>query len=155
MVKVDLTGAKDFFDQVGPDFSKISDAHRTLFEGSGAGGEFTGWISLPEKVLYDELKQIQAASSRIRSNSQVLVVIGIGGSYLGARAAIEFLRSPNYNLIKKDTPDIFFVGNSLSSAAITETIELIGDRDFSINIISPGSISLTNSLCTLLFPCWS
>ncbi|NLV87354.1 MAG: glucose-6-phosphate isomerase [Clostridiales bacterium] len=146
MVKVDLTGAKDFFDQIGPDFSKISDAHRTLFEGSGAGGEFTGWLTLPERILSDELKQIQAASSRIRSNSQVLVVIGIGGSYLGARAAIELLRSPNYNLIEKDTPDIFFVGNSLSTAAITETIELIGDRDFSINIISKSGGTLEPAL---------
>ncbi len=146
MVKVDLSGAKDFFDSVGPDFSKISDAHRTLFERSGAGKEYTGWLELPGNILNNELKAIQSAAARICGNSQVLVVVGIGGSYLGARAAIELLRSPNYNLIKKDTPDIFFVGNGLSAEALNETIELIGDRDFSVNVISKSGGTLEPAL---------
>lgn len=146
MVKVDISGAKDFFDALGPDFSKISDAHRTLFERSGAGSEFTGWLELPGNILKNELKSIQSAAARICGNSQVLVVVGIGGSYLGARAAIELLRSPNYNLIEKNTPDIFFVGNGLSAAALNETIELIGDRDFSINVISKSGGTLEPAL---------
>ena len=89
---------------------------------------------------------IQSAAARIKGNSEVLVVVGIGGSYLGARAAIELLRSPNYNLIKKDTPDIFFVGNGLSADAINETIELIGDRDFSVNVISKSGGTLEPAL---------
>ena len=146
MVKVELTGAKDFFDSIGPDYSKISDAHRTLLEKTGVGSEFTGWLELPERMLNGEFKSIMSAAARIKSNSEVLVVIGIGGSYLGARAALELLRSPNYNLIKKDTPDIFFVGNGISAAALNETIELIGDRDFSVNIISKSGGTLEPAL---------
>lgn len=151
MVKIDLSGAKDFFGTVGPDFSKISDAHRKLFERTGEGAEFTGWLDLPSRVLRTELKQIQSCASKIRSNSQVLVVIGIGGSYLGARAAIELLRSPNYNLIKKDTPDIYFAGNGLSAAALNEIIELIGDRDFSVNVISKSGGTLEPALAFRVF----
>ncbi|MEG0876012.1 MAG: glucose-6-phosphate isomerase [Oscillospiraceae bacterium] len=151
MVKVDLSGAREFFEGAGPDFSKISDAHRTLFERSGEGAEFTGWLDLPARVLDGELKQILAASSRICASSKVLVVIGIGGSYLGARAAIELLRSPNYNLIKKETPDIFFAGNSLSAAAINEIIELIGERDFSVNIVSKSGGTLEPALSFRVF----
>lgn len=146
MVKVELNGAKSFFDSIGPDFSKISDSHRTLLEKTGAGSEFTGWLELPERMLEGELKAVLAAASRIKSSSEVLVVVGIGGSYLGARAAIELLRSPNYNLIKKDTPDIFFVGNGISADALNETIELIGDRDFSVNVISKSGGTLEPAL---------
>lgn len=115
-------------------------------EKSGPGSEFTGWLQLPENMLNGELKAVLSATNRIKSNSQVLVVVGIGGSYLGARAAIELLRSPNYNLIKKDTPDIFFMGNCISPDAINETIELIGDRDFSINVISKSGGTLEPAL---------
>lgn len=151
MVKVDLSGAQDFFETFGPDYSKISDAHRTLFDRIGEGAEFTGWLDLPGRVLQTELKSILACASKIRSNSKVFVVIGIGGSYLGARAAIELLRSPNYNLIQKDTPDIFFVGNGLSASAINETIEMIGDRDFSINVISKSGGTLEPALAFRVF----
>ena len=146
MVKVELAGAKEFFDSIGPDHSKISDAHRTLLEKTGAGSEFTGWLKLPENMLKGELKAILSAAARIKSNSEVLVVIGIGGSYLGARAAIELLRSPNYNLIKKDTPDIFFMGNGISADAVNEVIELIGERDFSVNVISKSGGTLEPAL---------
>jgi len=151
MVKVDLSGAKDFFGTVGPDYSMIADAHRKLFEHTGQGSEYTGWMDLPSRVMQSELKAIQACASKIRTNSKVLVVIGIGGSYLGARAAIELLRSPNYNLIPKETPDIFFMGNGLSAAAINETIALIGDRDFSINVISKSGGTLEPALTFRVF----
>ncbi len=151
MVKVDLSGAKDFFGMVGPDYSMIADVHRKLFDHTGEGSEFTGWMELPNRVLQTELKSILSCASKIRANSKVLVVIGIGGSYLGARAAIELLRSPNYNLIKKDTPDIFFMGNGLSAAGINETIELIGDRDFSVNVISKSGGTLEPGLSFRVF----
>ena len=151
MVKVDLSGAQDFFDPLGPDFSKVSAAHRTLKERSGKGAEFTGWLDLPARILDGELKSIMSAANKIRSSSEVLIVIGIGGSYLGARAAIEFLRSPNYNLMKKDTPDIYFVGNSLSAVAINEIIALLGDRDFSVNVISKSGTTLESALALRIF----
>lgn len=146
MVKVDISGAREFLGPAGPQYSKVSDAHKTLFERSGPGAEFTGWLDLPEKILKNELKSITAAAARIRSNSEVLVVVGIGGSYLGARAALELLRTPNYNLTRKDTPDIFFAGNGVSAAALNEIIELIGDRDFSVNIISKSGGTLEPAL---------
>ena len=146
MVKIDISGAKEFFGAAGPDYAKVSDAHRTLFERTGPGAEFTGWLDLPGTMKNGELKAVLAAAAKIRSNSQALVVVGIGGSYLGARAALELLRSPNYNLIKKETPDIFFVGNGVSAAAINETIELIGDRDFSVNVISKSGGTLEPAL---------
>ncbi|MEG0940930.1 MAG: glucose-6-phosphate isomerase [Oscillospiraceae bacterium] len=151
MVKIDLSGAKDFFDAAAPNFSKISDAHKTLFEHTGEGAEYTGWLALPTRMMSGELKSILAAAARIRANSEVLVVVGIGGSYLGARAAIELLRSPSYNLIKKDTPDIFFVGNTLSAAAISETVALIGDRSFSVNVISKSGGTIEPALAFRVF----
>lgn len=146
MVKIDISGAKNFLGAGLPDYSQVADAHRTLFEGIGEGAEFTGWLDLPGRVKNTELKAILSAAERIRSNSQVLVVVGIGGSYLGARAALELLRSPNYNLLKKDTPDIFFIGNNVSAAALNETIELIGDRDFFVNVISKSGGTLEPAL---------
>ncbi|MEG0778012.1 MAG: glucose-6-phosphate isomerase [Oscillospiraceae bacterium] len=151
MVKIDLSGAKDFFDAAAPNFSKISDAHKTLFEHTGEGAEYTGWLALPTRMMSGELKSILAAAARIRASSEVLVVVGIGGSYLGARAAIELLRSPSYNLIKKDTPDIFFVGNTLSAAAISETVALIGDRSFSVNVISKSGGTIEPALAFRVF----
>ena len=151
MVKVDLSGAKDFFGAVGPDYAKVADAHRKLFEHTGEGSEYTGWLDLPNRIIQTELKAIQSCAEKIRSNSQALVVIGIGGSYLGARAAIEFMRSPNYNMVKKDTPDVFFMGNGISTAAINETIELIGDRDFTINVFSKSGGTLEPALSFRVF----
>ena len=100
MVKVDLSGAKGFFDQSGLDYAAAASAHRALCDGSGAGNEFTGWLELPHMIKNGELKAIISAADKIQSHSDVLVVIGIGGSYLGARASIELLSSPNHNLLK-------------------------------------------------------
>ncbi|MDR0671908.1 MAG: glucose-6-phosphate isomerase [Oscillospiraceae bacterium] len=115
---------------------ELAGAHETLAARTGLGAAFTDWLTWPgayDRAEYDRLK---AAAARIRSDSKALVVIGIGGSYLGARAVIEALGSPNYNLKQKDTPDIFFAGNNLSASYLREIIALIGDRDFSVNVIS-------------------
>ena len=111
-------------------------AHNHLQHGDGAGGEFTGWVHLPRQYDREEFARIQAAARKIQQDSQALVVIGIGGSYLGARGVIECLCSPNYNLKKKDTPNIYFIGNGLSSDALTEVMELVDGVDFSVNVIS-------------------
>ena len=115
---------------------RLKRAHEKLQSGSGAGGEFTGWVHLPRDYDQVEFSRIQAAAARIQSNSQALVVIGIGGSYLGARGVIECLCSPNYNLKKKGTPNIYFVGNGLSSDSLGEVLDLVADADFSVNVIS-------------------
>ena len=115
---------------------RLKRAHEKLQNGTGAGGEFTGWVHLPEAYDREELTRIQAAAARIRANSKALVVIGIGGSYLGAKGVIDCLCSPNYNLKKKDGPNIYFAGNSLSADALQEILDLVEDVDFSVNIIS-------------------
>ena len=111
-------------------------AHEKLLRGTGAGGDFTGWVHLPEQYDREEFRRIQAAAKKIQSDSQALVVIGIGGSYLGARGVIECLCSPNYNLKKKNTPNIYFVGNGLDNDQLVEVEELLEGQDFSVNVIS-------------------
>ena len=115
---------------------RLKRAQEKLQSGSGAGGEFTGWVHLPRDYDREEFARIQAAAARIQAGSKALVVIGIGGSYLGARGVIECLCSPNYNLKRKDTPNIYFVGNGLSSDALGEVLDLVADVDFSVNVIS-------------------
>jgi glucose-6-phosphate isomerase len=115
---------------------QIAAAHKALHEGTGLGSDFIGWRDLPTNYDKEEFARIKAAAERIKANSDVFIVIGIGGSYLGARAAIEFLTSPNYNLICKDTPQIFFTGNSISSAALNEIVALCEGKRVSINMIS-------------------
>ena len=111
-------------------------AHEKLLRGTGAGGDFTGWVHLPEQYDREKFRRIQAAAKKIQSDSQALVVIGIGGSYLGARGVIECLCSPNYNLKKKNTPNIYFVGNGLDNDQLAEVEELLEGQDFSVNVIS-------------------
>ena len=115
---------------------RLKRAHEKLQTGTGTGGEFTGWVHLPRDYDREEFARIKDAAARIRGNSKALVVIGIGGSYLGARGVIECLCSPNYNLRAKDTPNIYFVGNGLSSDALGEVLDLVADVDFSVNVIS-------------------
>ena len=138
MIKVDLTNIQSFLRlpyeaALSP---RLKIAHSRLQMGDGAGGEFTGWVHLPRDYDRTEYSRIKAAAKRIQSDSQALVVIGIGGSYLGARGVIECLCSPNYNLKKKTTPNIYFIGNGLSSEALSEVMELVEDVDFSVNVIS-------------------
>ena len=115
---------------------RLKRAHDMLQAGNGLGGEFTGWVHLPRDYDKAEFDRIQAAAAKIRSDSKALVVIGIGGSYLGARGVIDCLCSPNYNLKKKDTPNIYFAGNGLSADALQESLELVEGEDFSVNVIS-------------------
>ncbi|MDE6744031.1 MAG: glucose-6-phosphate isomerase [Lachnospiraceae bacterium] len=117
----------------------VLDAKEMLVGKTGAGNDFLGWIDLPVNYDKDEFARIKKAAAKIQSDSDVLIVIGIGGSYLGARAAIEFLGHSFYNVISKEqrkTPEIYFVGNSISSTYLKHLIDVIGDRDFSLNMIS-------------------
>ena len=115
---------------------RLNDAQQKLQQGTGKGNDFIGWVHLPRDYDKEEFARIKAVAAKIQSNSKALVVIGIGGSYLGARGVVECLRSPNYNLKKKDTPNIYFLGNGLSADSMQEVIELLGDDDFSVNVIS-------------------
>lgn len=117
----------------------VLDAKELLVGKTGAGNDFLGWIDLPVNYDKEEFARIKKAAAKIQSDSDVLIVIGIGGSYLGARAAIEFLGHSFYNMISKEqrkTPEIYFVGNSISSTYLKHLIDVIGDRDFSLNMIS-------------------
>ncbi len=111
-------------------------AHKMLHTGTGLGNDFLGWLDLPLNYDKEEFSRIKAAAKRICSDTDILIVIGIGGSYLGARAAIEFLKSPNYNALRKDTPEIYFAGNSISGSALSDILALCENKRVSINIIS-------------------
>ena len=137
----DYSKAKDFIspDEVSCLAPQIGVCHDMLHSGSGAGSDFLGWVDLPKAYDKDEFKRIQDAAKKIQADSEVLVVIGIGGSYLGARAVIEALRHSFYNVVDKSvrkTPEIYFAGNSISPTYLADLLDVIGDRDFSINIIS-------------------
>ncbi len=130
------------------------DAKELLVSKTGAGNDFLGWIDLPVDYDKDEFARIQKAAAKIQSDSEVLLVIGIGGSYLGARAAIEFLRHSFYNVVSKDvrkTPEIYFVGNSISSTYIKHLMDVIGDRDFSINMISKSGTTTEPAIAFRVF----
>ena len=129
----------------------LEEGRAKLESGSGAGGDFTGWVNLPRDYDKEEFARIQAAAERIRSDSQALVVIGIGGSYLGARAVVELLHSPNFNLTHKDGPEIYFAGNGLSSDAILEVIDLVKDKDFSVNVISKSGTTTEPAVAFRIF----
>ena len=130
------------------------DAKEVLVSKSGAGNDFLGWIDLPVDYDKEEFARIKQAAAKIQSDSEVLVVIGIGGSYLGARAAIEFLRHSFYNIVDKSirkTPEIYFVGNSISSTYIKHLIDVIGDRDFSMNMISKSGTTTEPAIAFRVF----
>ena len=130
------------------------DAKEVLVGKTGAGNDFLGWIDLPVDYDKEEFSRIKQAAARIQGDSDVLVVIGIGGSYLGARAAIEFLRHSFYNVVDKSvrkTPEIYFVGNSISSTYIKHLIDVIGDRDFSINMISKSGTTTEPAIAFRVF----
>ena len=130
------------------------DAKELLVSKTGAGNDFLGWINLPVDYDKEEFARIKKAAAKIQSDSEVLLVIGIGGSYLGARAAIEFLRHSFYNVVDKSirkTPEIYFVGNSISSTYIKHLIDVIGDRDFSINMISKSGTTTEPAIAFRVF----
>ena len=126
MVSINFEGVKQFYASQ-PDKAAAQAAFDTLVNGTGAGNDFIGWVDLPVNYDREEFARIQAAAKKIQSDSKALVVIGIGGSYLGARAVVELLKSPNYNALPKNTPDIYFAGNGISSDAVTEILAMIGD----------------------------
>ena len=129
----------------------IEIAHNMLHSKKGPGNDFVGWVDLPLNYDKEEYDRIKAAAKKIQSNSEVLLVIGIGGSYLGARAAIEFINSPLYNNLKKDTPDIYFVGNNISSSYLAEVMSIIEGRDFSINVISKSGTTTEPAIAFRIF----
>ena len=153
MLKLDLSKLSGFVpeDYLTVREDRLAKAAQMLDTHTGPGGDFTGWVHLPRDYDKEEFARIQAAAKKIQKQSQVLVVIGIGGSYLGARAVIEVIKSNNYNLKKKDTPDIFFAGNGLSTDALLELLELIGDRDFSVNVISKSGTTTEPAVSFRIF----
>ena len=153
MLKLDLSKLSGFVpeDYLTVREDRLAKAAQMLDTHTGPGGDFTGWVHLPRDYDKEEFARIQAAAKKIQKQSQVLVVIGIGGSYLGARAVIEVIKSNNYNLKKKDTPDIFFAGNGLSTDALLELLELIGNRDFSVNVISKSGTTTEPAVSFRIF----
>ena len=130
------------------------DAREVLLSKEGAGSDFLGWIDLPIDYDKEEFARIQKAAEKIQSDSEVLLVIGIGGSYLGARAAIEFLRHGFYNSVSKEirkTPEIYYCGNNLSGTYLTQLKDVIGDRDFSVNIISKSGTTTEPAVAFRIF----
>ena len=129
-------------------------ARETLEKKTGAGNDFLGWIDLPTDYDKEEFARIKKAAEKIKSDSDVLIVIGIGGSYLGARAAIEFLRHGFYNSVDKNvrkTPEIYYAGNSISGTYLSQLIETIGDRDFSVNVISKSGTTTEPAIAFRIF----
>lgn len=132
----------------------VLDAKELLVSKEGAGNDFLGWIDLPADYDKEEFDRIKKAARKIQEDSDVLLVIGIGGSYLGARAAIEFLRHSFYNMVSKEirkTPEIYFVGNSISSTYLKHLADVIGDRDFSINMISKSGTTTEPAIAFRVF----
>ena len=131
-----------------------SDAKEVLLSRNGAGNDFLGWIDLPVAYDVEEFGRIKKAAGKIQSDSEVLLVIGIGGSYLGARAAIEFLRHSFYNSVSKEvrkTPEIYYCGNNLSGTYLSQLIDVIGDRDFSVNVISKSGTTTEPAVAFRIF----
>ena len=139
--------AADEFDAIQP---QVASAHNLLVEKNGPGSDFLGWTTLPQDYDKEEFARIKAAAERIRSNSDILIVIGIGGSYLGARAAIEFLHSQNYNALTKST-QIYFAGNSISPRYLNEILAICEGKDVSINVISKSGTTTEPALAFRVF----
>ena len=129
----------------------VKTAHDMLTNRTGQGNDFLGWVDLPVDYDKEEFARIKKAAEKIKNDSDVLIVIGIGGSYLGARAAIEALKSSLYNSLKKDTPDIYFVGCSISPTYLSEVISLVEGKDFSVNIISKSGTTTEPALAFRVF----
>ena len=156
-VTFDYSRAKDFIraEEVQNMAVQVAAAKEVLVSKSGAGNDYLGWIDLPVDYDKEEFARIKKAAAKIQSDSEVLVVLGIGGSYLGARAAISFLSSNFYNESSKEdrggTPEIYFAGNSISASYLNDLVKVIGDRDFSINVISKSGTTTETSIAFRLF----
>ncbi|MET3193656.1 glucose-6-phosphate isomerase [Bacillus sp. OAE603] len=155
-IKFDYSKAKSFFQE--HELTYLRDAvklfHHTIHEKTGAGNDYLGWVDLPNEYDQDEFSRIQKAANKIKSDSDVLLVIGIGGSYLGARAAIEMLQNSFFNITSKEerkAPQVFFVGNNISSTYMHDLIELLKDKDFSINVISKSGTTTEPAIAFRIF----
>ena len=155
-VTFDYSKAASFIseEEVGYMSKLVDNAKKELLDKNGAGNDFLGWLDLPVDYDKEEFTRIQKAAAKIQSDSEVLVVIGIGGSYLGARAAIEFLRHGFYNNVSKDvrkTPEIYYAGNSISGSYLQGLLDVVGDRDFSVNIISKSGTTTEPAIAFRIF----
>lgn len=129
----------------------VTAAHKMLREKSGAGNDFLGWVNLPEDYDKEEFERIRKCAAKIQKSCDILVVIGIGGSYLGARAVIEYIKSPLYNNLKKDTPDIYFAGNSISATALNELLAICEGKDICVNVISKSGTTTEPAVALRVF----
>ncbi len=129
----------------------VNAVHEELTQKTGLGNDFLGWVTLPTDYDKEELQRMKKAAEKIKNDSDILIVIGIGGSYLGARAAIEVLQSPFYNNLKKDTPDIYFVGNNISPTYLNEVLSICEGRDISVNVISKSGTTTEPALAFRVF----
>ena len=132
----------------------VKAAHEILESRTGLGNDFLGWVDLPANYDKDEFDRVKAAAKRIISDSDILIVIGIGGSYLGARAAIEFIKSPLYNNIKKETPDIYFAGNSISGSQLSDLLKICEGKKVSVNVISKSGTTTEPAITFRVFRKW-
>ena len=130
---------------------KAAEAMSVLHNKSGAGNDYLGWLTLPTDYDKAEFERIKAAAEYIRKNSDILIVIGIGGSYLGARAVIEALKSPNYNALAKDTPQIYFIGNTISPSMLNELLEICENKDICVNVISKSGTTTEPAIAFRVF----
>ncbi len=139
--KDEMTGIKE----------QVMTAAKMLHDKTGLGSDFLGWLDLPTNYDKEEFARIKAAAKKIQGNSDILIVIGIGGSYLGARAAIELLKSPFYNNLKKDTPDIYYVGNNINPTYLNEILSICEGKDISVNVISKSGTTTEPALAFRVF----
>lgn len=155
-IKFDYSKALRFFEERELDYLEpaVKAAHDALHNGTGAGSDYLGWVNLPSDYDKEEFARIQKSAEKIQNDSEVLIVIGIGGSYLGARAAIEALNHSFYNVLEKGerkTPQVFFAGNSISSSYLHDLVEVVGERDFSVNVISKSGTTTEPAIAFRVF----
>ncbi len=131
--------------------TQVAAAHEMLHNKSGLGNDYTGWVDLPFNYDKVEFERIKKAAEKIKSDTDILIVIGIGGSYLGARAAIEFLKSENYNALPKSTPEIYFAGNTISGSALSDLLKLCEGKRVSVNIISKSGTTTEPAIAFRVF----
>ncbi len=145
MIRIDLGGAN-----AAPDFGKAVSSLKVLKDGTGKGNDFIGWVGLPENYDRDEFARIKAAAARVREDAEAFVIIGIGGSYLGARAAVEYLCSPRYNE-RPNGPAVYFIGNGISGEDLAEVLELVKGKSLYVNVISKSGTTLEPAAAFRIF----
>lgn len=155
-IKLDLTKSTPYLreNEICNMANMIKEAHNMLHDKTGAGNDFLGWVDLPINYDKDEFDRIKKAAKKIQNNSDVLIVIGIGGSYLGARAAIEMLNHSFYNCLSKDerkTPEVYFVGNNISSTYILDLVDLVKNKDISVNVVSKSGTTTEPAIAFRVF----